>query len=86
MRHYEWKRIGMTGAHVDEVDIKAVDVRQKLRQGVQSCLYTAPIVAILPILNERLQFGDLYALRSVVDRFNVRPSCLRQTALEVVNG
>ena len=49
-------------------------VGHELRQGVQLRFRLSPVVAGAPILDERLELRELYALRLVIDRLPVGPA------------
>ena len=74
----------MLRADVNEVNVHAIDRRHELRQGVELGLGLAPVVAGAPILDERLELRELYALRLVIDRLPVGPARLRDAMAEVV--
>ena len=74
MGHDHRQGIGMLRANVNEVDVEAVDLGDELRQGIQLRLRLAPVVAGAPIFDERLELGELYALRLVIDRLAVGPA------------
>jgi hypothetical protein len=58
---------------VNEVNIEAVDLGDKLRKRVEACLNFSPVVLGLPVLGELLRAGKPYALCRVGDRFLLRP-------------
>src|SRR5437868_14982006 len=57
------------------MNVQSIDLRDELRQGVQSCLALAPVVFRAPIARERLSRGELHALCGICDRFSLRPFC-----------
>ena|SRR5688572_1191131 len=74
MRHDDRQGIRMTRAHVDKVNVQAVDVRYELRQGIELRFHLAPVVVRAPIANELLQLLQLDALRSIRDSLAVGPT------------
>jgi hypothetical protein len=83
MRHDQRQSIGMLRADVNEVNVHAVDRCHELRQGVELGLGLSPVVAGAPILDERLQLRQLYALRLVIDRLAIRPPCFGDAPTKV---
>ena len=77
MRHDQRQGVRDARADVDEVDVHAVDRRHELRQGVELGFGLSPVVAGAPILDERLELRELYALRLVIDRLPVGPARVR---------
>src|SRR5689334_5365140 len=73
----------MAGAHVNEVNVEAVDCRHELWESIQLCLKFSPIVVPGPIAHEFLQLLELRALRLVRDRFPVRPAGRRKASTQV---
>ena len=69
---------------MNEVNVHAVDRRHELRQGVELGLGLSPVVAGAPILDERLELRELYALRLVIDRLPVGPARVRDALAKVV--
>ena len=84
MRHDQRHGVRMTRAHMNEVDVHAVDRRHELRQGVELGFGLSPVVAGAPMLDERLELRELYALRLVIDRLPVGPARVRDAAAEVL--
>ena len=85
MRHDHRQGMGMLRAHMGKLDVEPVDRGDELRQGIELGFALAPIVASAPILDQGLEPGQRNALRSVVDRFLVRPAGQRDTAAQVVD-
>ena len=81
--HDQRRRARFRRLHVDEVDAESVQVRLELGESIQLRLATAPVVFLLPILGDFLQLGERDALLPVVDGLLVRPSRVREAALEV---
>ena len=79
VRNDERQRIFMFRTNVNEMDIQPIDLSDKLRQGVQSCLALAPIVFCAPIARERLSCRELHALSCICDCFPFRPLCVVDT-------
>ena len=73
----------MLRADVNEVDIEAVDLGHELRQGIQLRFRLPPVVAGAPILDERLDLRELYALRLVTDRLRIGPARRLHTPAKV---
>ena len=65
MGHHQRQRTLVPAAHVQEVNIQAVDVRFELGKRVQTRLGHAPVVAIGPIRAELLHVGQRHALGPV---------------------
>ena len=84
MRHDQRHGVRMTRADVNEVNVHAVDRCHELRQGVELGLGLSPVVAGAPILDERLELRELYALRLVIDRLAIRPPCFRDAPAKVI--
>ena len=72
------KRIGPGRADMQEMDAKAVDFGLMLVPAVQERLALSPVVAIDPIADQRLEFGQLRALGGVIHRLFVGPTRQRQ--------
>ena len=83
MRHDQRQGIRMPRADVNEVDIDAVDRCHELRQRVELGLRLSPVVAGAPILDERLELRELYALRLVIDRLLVGPARCGDTLAKI---
>ena len=83
MRHDERQRALLLRAYVDEMDIDAVDLRDELRQRVESRLHLAPIVVRPPILHELLDGFQSHALRLIGDDLAIRPARCLQTVAQV---
>src|SRR5262245_13868695 len=64
----------MARAYVDEVNVHVVDCSHELRERVELGLELAPVVVRSPIAQELLEFGQLDALRTVVDCLLIRPA------------
>src|SRR6185369_18096197 len=62
-------------ADVNEVDIQPVDLGDELRMSVQLRLAPPPVVVGRPIPRERLNEGELHALRKVRDGLPFGESC-----------
>jgi hypothetical protein len=75
--------VGMSRAHVDEVDVQAVDLRHELRQGVELGLGLAPVIVCAPIADERFHIRKWYALRLVVHGLPVGPTGHEQTPAKI---
>jgi hypothetical protein len=67
MRDEQRKGVLVPRAHLDEVDVNAVDLGLELRQRVQPRLAPSPIVLGRPVARECLQSRQLYALRPICD-------------------
>src|ERR1700758_2263711 len=55
------------------MNVQPIDLRDEIRQGVQSRFDFAPVVICRPIASERLSRRELYSLRSVCNCFSFRP-------------
>ena len=79
VRHDQRQRVWMLRAHVNEVDIDAVDVGHELWNGVQLRLALAPVVVRGPIVRELLNGRELARLatrpRPAPFRANAWPRC-----------
>src|SRR5262245_31272288 len=65
----------MRRAGVNEVDAQPVEHRRELRKAVELCFSRAPVVAGRPVAAEILYVAERYALRPVVHRFALGPTC-----------
>ena len=74
----------MLGANVNEVDVDAVDLGHELRLRIQLRFRLSPVVAGAPILDERLDLGELYPLRLIVDRLAVGPARRRDAPAQLI--
>ena len=84
MRQDQWERVGNGRADVQEVDLEPVERRAELRQRVQPCLGSAPVVLLGPVSAQVLQVGERDALRPVCDGLPFWPSGSGEARLEVV--
>src|SRR5260221_14290259 len=71
-------------ARVDEVDPKAVQGRAKLRERVQRPFRAPPIIVPSPVVRERADLCQRYALGPVRYRFLVRPASGGKSLFEIV--
>src|SRR5215475_953110 len=71
----ERQSVGMLRANVNVVNIDAIDRRYKLGQGVEPGFDLPPVVVGSPIAHELLQSCEWCALRLVLDRLLIGPSC-----------
>src|SRR5688500_11595005 len=69
----------MSRPDVNEVDIQPVDLGDELGMSVQLRLAPPPVVIGRPIPRERLNEGELHALRRIADGFLLRESRRRDT-------
>jgi hypothetical protein len=81
--HHQRQRIGMLRAHVEEVDVDAVDARHVLREAVQPRFAAAPVVALGPVAAQLLGVGQGHALRPIRHRLLVRPARGTQPSLQI---
>src|SRR5690348_8331468 len=65
------------------MNVEPVDLRDELWQGVQPRFDLTPIIFGRPILRERLNEGELHALRKVRDGFPLRKACCDDTPSQV---
>ncbi len=84
VRHDQRQRVLMLRAHVDEVDVDAVDLGRELRQRVEFRLGLAPVVVGRPVAGELLHRRELHALRPIVDELLARPARRRDAPAQVV--
>ena len=80
----ERHRIFMSRPDVNEVDIQPVDLGDELGMSVQLRLAPPPVVIGRPIPRERLNKGELHALRRIGDGFLLRESCRRDAPAHFV--
>jgi hypothetical protein len=73
MGNDNWQCILMLRTNVDEMNIDAIDVGNKLGQGVQFCFHLAPVIVGLPIVRQLLHRRELHALCSIIHEFFFRP-------------
>src|SRR6202047_851384 len=66
------------------MDVETVDGGLVLAPIVQHRLAAAPVVAVTPVIDQRLDFGERGALGPVVDGLRVRPAGLVDAAVEVL--
>ena len=69
---------------MQEMDVEAVDGGLVLAPIVQHRLAAAPVVAVTPVIDQRLDLGERGALGSVVDCLRVGPAGLVDAAVEVL--
>jgi hypothetical protein len=62
------------GADVEEVDVQPVDLGHELGDGVESGLESAQVVAVGPVACQRLDGGQLHALRLIADGLGLGPA------------
>ena len=81
-------------ANVDEMDVEAVHLRDELRQRVQRCLASAPVVVGRPVTRELLHRRERHALRVIravsfsghcVAAMRARRSSRSASAVSIVN-
>ena len=73
VRDDDRQRAVVLRAHVDEVNVEPVDLRDELRERIQPRFDFAPVVLRAPVRRERLHRGELHALRIVRDQLAIRP-------------
>src|SRR5579864_2818446 len=73
VRDNERQRIFMFRANVNEMNVKAVDLSNELREGVQSRFDLTPVILLRPILRDLLHCVELDALRCIPNEFLLRP-------------
>ena|SRR5438128_8664526 len=76
--------VGMAGADVNEVDVQTIDRRHELRQRIELRFQLSPVVGSAPVASQLLDFGELYALRSIGNRFLVGPTRGDDPAAKVI--
>ena len=74
----------MPGAHVQKMDAQAIDLCTVLAETVEHRLATAPVIFCSPVVYQREDPRQRYALRPVGNRLAVWPPRHFKTALEVV--
>jgi hypothetical protein len=65
----------MLRAHMNEMNVQAIDLGYEVRQGLQLRLAPAPVVFCPPIVREFLHRRGRHALRGIRDRLLFRPPC-----------
>ena len=83
--HDQRQRVLVRRRDVDEVDVHAVDLRDELRQLVQTRLDAPEVVLVQPIAGEGFGRGKLHALRPFVDQLLARPACRGDTPSQIIN-
>jgi hypothetical protein len=66
----------MFRAHVNEMDVQTVDLREEVGHGVESCLDLPPVVRGCPIVRQFLHGGEGHALREIGDSFLLGQACV----------
>ncbi len=84
VRDDQRQRVLVRRAHVDEVDVEAVDLGDELRERVQPRLETSHVVLVGPVAHERLDRRELDALRGVRDGLILGEAGLAQAAAQVL--
>ena len=74
VRHDQRQRVLVRRAHVDEVDVHAVDLGRELRQRVEPRLDPAEVVLPGPVAGELLDRRQLHALRPICDQLRGGPA------------
>jgi hypothetical protein len=82
MRDDQRHRAGVTRAHVDEMNVDAVDGRRELRKCVQLRLALSPVVPGRPIPDESLELGKRRTLGSIGDGLLAGPPRRREPSLQ----
>src|SRR5262245_66589815 len=65
------------------MNLKAVDRRGELRQGVEFLLNLAPVVLSFPVARQLLQHLRLHALRRIGNEFRAGPPCCDEATAQV---
>ena len=73
------------GAEVDEVDVKAVDLSDELRQRVEARRESREVVVVQPVAGEFLHDTQLNALRAIGDELLRRPARRRNPPAQIVD-
>jgi hypothetical protein len=73
VRDDERQRVLLLRSNVNEMNVQPIDLGDELRQSVEFRLDLAPVIVRAPIARECLNGRELYGLRSVRDRFPLRP-------------
>ena len=74
VREKDRHRRCMGRADVQEMDTEAVNLREELREGVETLLALAPVVGVRPIVTELSEVGEGNTLRPVVHGFGFGPT------------
>src|SRR5262245_10704080 len=86
MDDYKWKRVLFLRPHVNEVDVDPVDLRHEIVQRIEFSFFRAPIVSVLPMVDEVLRVVEWDAVLPAGSFDLVRPARPRQTVVEVVEN
>jgi hypothetical protein len=78
------KRIVVSSALVDEMDVETVDLGGEVVEPVQRGFACAPVVFTGPVIGQLTGVGERDALTPVVDAFRLRPSGAREPGVQVV--
>src|SRR5439155_19399275 len=65
------------------MNVEPIDLGNELWQGIQSCLAPPPVIIGRPIPRERLNEGELHALRRIVDGFLLREPRRRDAPAQI---
>jgi hypothetical protein len=71
---------------VEEVNVETVDVSHQRIERVQPRFGSAPVVSVMPVLDERLHPQQRSALAPIVHCFPLRPSCAAKPLSKVVES
>src|SRR5439155_20381005 len=78
------QRVLFFRAHVNEMNVDAVDVGYELRQRLQLRLALAPFVILPPVTCEFLHRSELHALRLIYAGFFFRPTRGRNAPAQII--
>src|SRR5207247_2361951 len=84
VRDDDRQRIVVLRADVDEVDVHPVDLRDELRQGLESPFNLPPVVVRSPVAGELLHRREPHALRLILDDLLAGPPHGPDTPAKVV--
>ena len=84
MQEHERNSVRSPRTLVDEVDALAVDLGRKLVEAVDLCFLYPPIIALSPIVGERVHRGIVGPILPSRPRQLIWPLCLIQAAVKVM--
>src|ERR1700733_1929727 len=85
MRNDDWQWFWILAAHVHKVDVESIECDPVLRELVQVCLLSPPVVAIPPVISQRLQISETRAQLPTDVLELVRPARGIEPALQIRN-
>ena len=77
------QRVGVLRLHVNEMDVQAVNVGDEVGVGIELGFGPAPVMLVLPIIQQLLHGGQIYALAGVVHGLAFRQPGLAQAQAQI---